>query len=203
MPHILGILIALIVSFSFRDFIRKNPKMTYIITGVVSVLLLLVGFASKGNVALESFLPSGFFIIVMYLGVFSRTHKLRPIRRQLSIIACILIAPHIFIYLLELFTNLFQMGDMYTLLSYLVGVLTVIIMIPLFITSFIKVRKKYSVQSWKKLHRLSYVAYLLIYVHIVFVGLSKSELGHVLITSIVFGVYTVLRILKYAREREI
>lgn len=70
--------------------------------------------------------------------------------------------------------------------------------LPLFYTSFIKIRRKMSVDKWRKLHKLSYLAYALIYVHLVF----AAPTGHLMIHTVIFGVYTILRLLKYFRTRK-
>jgi DMSO/TMAO reductase YedYZ heme-binding membrane subunit len=200
MPHIIGIVFALVISLVFREFIMKKEKIVYVISVVVAIGLFLLGLDVQGGVSLESFLPSGFFIVVMYIGVLANNNKLRAIRRQLSIIAFILITPHVIIYFLDFLQNIFDFNNTYKFLSYLIGIILTVIMIPLFITSFIKFRKKFTPKNWKKLHKFSYLAYTLIYIHILFVGLSSGDMAHPIIVSVVFGVYTVLRVRKYLKK---
>jgi len=203
MPHLLGVIIAIIFAITFRSILIKKETASYVISLVISLGLYFLGLEVQGTTALESFIPTGLFVVVMYTGLLSSKHKLRSIRRQLSIIAFILIVPHVLIYLLDFLKVLFTSVNILTLVGSLIGLLLVIIMIPLFVTSFIKVRKNMKTASWKKLHRFSYLAYLLIYVHIVFVNLSSGDIGHIIISTMVYGLYFVLRIIKFAKNREV
>lgn len=71
-------------------------------------------------------------------------------------------------------------------------------MIPLFITSFMKVRKKMNAKTWKKLQRWAYLFYLLAYLHVFILLVNKDTINWTkLITyTSVFGIYTLLRIMK-------
>lgn len=203
MPHLLGIVIATIFAFTFRKVLIKKEREVYIVTLVLSLALYYLGLQVQGTTALESFIPTGLFVVVMYTGLLSPTHKLRSIRRQLSIMAFILIMPHVLIYLLDFLTALFASVSALALIGSLTGLLLIVLMVPLFITSFVKVRKKMELAQWKKLHRFSYLAYLLIYVHIVLVNLSSGDVGHIFISTLIYGIYFVLRIIKFAKNREV
>ena len=51
---------------------------------------------------------------------------------------------------------------------------------------------------WKKIQRWSYAFYALVYVHVLFVYLNKKnvDIKDVVILSVIFGSYTVLRVIK-------
>ena len=93
--------------------------------------------------------------------------------------------PHVMEYAIELFSDLSQV-------EYWIGLSAFLIMIPLFITSFSKIRNLYKYPVWKKLHRWSYLAYILIFLHIILV----AELRAVIVYTAIFTPYLVMKLLK-------
>ena len=85
-----------------------------------------------------------------------------------------------------------------------IGIIAFIIMTPLFITSFKKVRRKMQGIQWQKLQRLAYIFYFLVYIHILFVLLNGKEMEWLKLSSytIIFGVYTILRSTKNKNRRQ-
>ena len=72
-------------------------------------------------------------------------------------------------------------------LTYLiVGIIAFLVMIPLFITSFKKIRIKMKYPEWKKLQRFAYLFYLLVYI----------KLFELIVYTIVFGAYFILKLIK-------
>ncbi len=129
---------------------------------------------------INGLLPTSLFLIVMGTAALDKrwnlTKKLYLVRAELSIIASIFIFSHILIYSVkfgEVFWE-FAMENSWRLLFsrmfiplllYLDSIACLLIVIPLFLTSFPKIRKKMSAKSWKKLQRWSYLLYFLIYLH--------------------------------------
>lgn len=79
------------------------------------------------------------------------------------------------------------------------GIIGFILMIPLFITSLKKVRRKMKGLQWKKLQRWAYLFYLLSYVHIVFILLNDKEIDWLRLATytLIFSSYMILRLMKY------
>jgi uncharacterized protein with FMN-binding domain len=130
----------------------------------------------------------------MFVGAFKRDSKiskrLRSIRKEYSIIGFILLIPHFIIYL-----NNFINGD-YPWEWY--GIFAMIIMIPLFTTSFNIFKKKINMKNWKKLQRLSYIVYALIFIHLMIVGSGEN----VIVYGTLFSLYTYLKIKNYLLNKE-
>lgn len=161
--------------------------------------------------------PTAMFIIVMFVGAvpmkswFYRTFK--PIRTELSVMASILIMLHCFIYIkfiVRLFANPLSLKPVQfeaTVLS----LVMVIIMIPLFVTSFYKIRCKMKVSSWMNLQKLSYLFYPLITIHVLlfyyygcqlimakpYLGGSMGLWNYILGMTFYTGVYAVYLYMKY------
>ena len=128
-----------------------------------------------------------------------------PIRAELSIIASILTLGHNIIYGKTYFVLLFtKPGIIKTnvLIAAIISLILILIMVPLMITSFPKVRRKIQQKKWKKLQKTAYLFYGRIYIHIMLLmmpaalGGNKKYIINVLVYSIVFLGYAVMRIRK-------
>lgn len=155
-------------------------------------------------------LSTAMFMVVMYAGALDAkrpmVRRLMGIRGQLSILACILTLGHNIIYgrkhFVTLFTNPGEMKPQ-TLAAAVISVGMIAIMIPLMVTSFQAVRGKMKARDWKKLQRLAYVFFALIYVHVMVLFIPKfpKKLVDVLVYSVIFGVYVVLRVAKARAQK--
>lgn len=135
----------------------------FTILAVLSILFRNVNVTFAIN---QGFLGFSFFYVVMITGVFNKDSKifknLSSVRSLYSIVGFIILTPHAIFYILDKFTEngLFDV----------VGLLAYLIMIPLFITSFQNIDQPAVRFKWKKLQRFAYIAYLLIFVHLIIVS---------------------------------
>lgn len=111
------------------------------------------------QVVWQGHLTLALFILVMFAGAFKKKSKakivLTRVRRELAILGFMTLIPHATLLII---TALSAFNP--------TGTLALLVMTPLFITSFPKIRKKMSPLSWRKLHRWAYPAYALIFLHI-------------------------------------
>ena len=130
---------------------------------------------------------------------------LMPIRGQLSIMASIMCLCHNIFFGRTYFIMMFTKPDAMSAVQLAAGVISIIliaIMLPLFIMSFPVIRKKMNPRKWKKIQRLAYVYYGLLYVHIMVLMIPGTVHGYVeyavniTVYSIVFATYAVLRLRK-------
>lgn len=185
----------LLLIYRFSEEIKKYSKTIYLVSTVFSVFGVLYAFLGFGQIFPENIrflkniyerifinglLPTSLFLIVMGTAALNKrwslTKKLYSVRAELSIIASFFIFSHILIYSIkfgEVFWE-FAMENSWAMLMkqmfipvliYLDSIACLIIVIPLFWTSFPKVRKRMSAKNWKKLQRWSYLLYFLIYLH--------------------------------------
>jgi DMSO/TMAO reductase YedYZ heme-binding membrane subunit len=208
MVFLLSLLTAILFVLLFEKPLQKNPIPFYVIFSILSLATIISqlqgmnpgGFTGKYLYPMftKAGLGTSFFVLVMYAATFKNGSKpiklLMPIRGQLSIIASILALGHVFSYSALLSPNVSAL--------YIFSAIMLCIMIPLFITSFIKIRKKMNPRAWKNLQRFAYIFYLLIYVHILLLyvrgalrGDSRSSIN-ILVYSIVFLWYFICRPLK-------
>ncbi|MCR3759678.1 sulfite oxidase heme-binding subunit YedZ [Clostridium felsineum] len=220
MVFIYSMIFVAILSITFTVSIKKNYKIYYALASVISIAvsiyeILRIISHSKLNGFILNFerafitgsVGVSFFILVMFAGALSTKQivgrKLMTVRTELSIIASILILPHGIVYFVRFLIlklpKILQgkMNSPLYLAYILIGIVAFIIMVPLFITSFKFAKRKLKGSKWKKLHRLSYVFYLLIYVHIMLV-LLNGRIDTLKVTSYtaIFAIYTVMKIIK-------
>lgn len=165
------------------------------------------------------------FVIVMYIGALDRKSKivkaLMPIRGYLSIIACLITLAHSFAYgayYIPTMINNPQELDLRGIIALIITFPLFTIMIILMVTSFIKVRKKMKPKVWKNVQRLSYPWFALLYIYLMVLFIPTviesfnpaSELSmfykvnyilSVVIYTLVFGGYFILRIRKYRLDK--
>ena len=128
-----------------------------------------------------------------------------PIRAKLAIIASMLTLSHNIGYDRTYFVKLILSPEQLPvsqLIAAICSVVLIVIMLPLFITSFPVVRKKMNPRSWKKLQRWAYAFYALIYVHVMLINVplwqkgNSASMANIIIYSVVFFGYAAMRLHK-------
>lgn len=169
--------------------------------GVYPVVRMLLPFFYQGIFAF------GLLAIVMYIGVLPRESRIRralaPVRGELSIFASILMAGHVANYAgtyvaqrLAAFSTLpvNEIGGL------VVALILAVLLSALAITSVGVVRKGMASAAWKKIQRLAYPFFFLIYLHLVLLlapsafargGETLFDLG---VYTLIAGAYLVLRV---------
>lgn len=221
MAFLITLCITIAVTAALRNPIKKAPWIFYILAVLLDIALL-----SSTGVVLPRFLRVGMaylmqrgglgvamFVLVMYIGVFPRkgkiSHWFRPIRAELSIIACILIAGHMCMFLPAYLPRLFggsivkgHVGG-----AIVVALCLLILVIVLGVTSFRFVKRHMNARSWKKLQNFAYLFYALIFVHLILMlgpaaiaGNARTTFTAVVYTA-VFVVYTILRVWRAKEDK--
>lgn len=217
----------LIVSF-FKKGLKKHANKVYCVAALVGVGLTLSfalylntmqGILHKDYILLgplfSGAITSALFVIVMYVGAFTKpnkfTKKFGVLRTELSILACIFTYVHNIAMLLYIKGSSqvvgLEFGIEYAFGAITFGLMT-ILMFPLFITSFTCFKKKLGGKKWKKLQRLAYPFYLLMFVQILLINIPAMLKGSVLnginviVYSIVFIMYFILKIKKVVNKRK-
>ncbi|WP_080801202.1 ferric reductase-like transmembrane domain-containing protein [Arabiibacter massiliensis] len=157
-------------------------------------------------------LATALFAVVMYIGVFQRDSRvatyLRPIRAELSIIAWLLSLGHMAFYLSSYLTSL-SSGLPQTNVAVSLGVALALLalLVVLGVTSFNVVKKRMAKETWKRVQKLAYPFWALVYVHLLLLLLPSALLGGapaqtgVAVYSVVFLGYAVLRVRRAVIDR--
>ncbi len=213
-----ALVIALLLYSVLSEQIKKNAVAfytgTYALTAFV-VAYYLLGWSQKApgfinqwgmNLFQRGAFSTATFIIVMFLGTITKhnsyTVRLLKIRGELSIIGCLLAFAHniIFgvVYFPALIYNRQALNGTKLIAAYLTIILLVL-MIPLFLTSFQCIRRKMKPKAWKKLQRLAYPFYYLIYIHVMVLYAPNAEkhIFDIVVYTAIYALYTVLRLRKY------
>ncbi len=200
----------------FRAPIRKAPWVFYVLA-ILLDLLLLANWTTTLPVWLVKILSPlmqkgglgvAFFILVMWIGVFPRSGTIskafRPIRGELSIIACLLIAGHMVIYLMAYIPRVFGTGAVKpaVMSAFVIACLLLVLILVLGFTSFRFVKRHMHARTWKKLQSWAYVFYALVLAHVLLMigpsalaGNERSVIAAIFY-GITFGGYIVARIVR-------
>ena len=212
MVSYLGLLLVPIVGvvfFRYGKTIHKNEyRIYFVFLALSTMLMLLIVFnvdvrklVGLYEVYYSGHLSFALFTLVMAGGAFKKRHKLKiaimRVRREMAILGFITVLPHAFLRL-----DLALSGFNST------GLIALLIIMPLVVTSLPIVRKKMQPRMWKRVHYLAYIVYALIYIHLVFDLFVTSEIFYVQIKStgwvylMVFTVYLMMKIRVIVIERK-
>lgn len=190
------IAITILLGYLLSDKIRKHHTFIYIIFTVICIITSVLRKVPVFMPFYKGFLGLGIFYVVMIIGVFNKKSnlykKLYSIRAELSIIAFIVITPHMIFFIIEKF---FGSGKFD-----LIGLIAYVIMVPLFILSFKKIRAKFEFYNWKRIQNFAYLAYLLIFVHLIIGASQTSNLVLYLILFIPYLIYKPIYYYKHERQ---
>lgn len=168
----------------FRKAIKKAPVAFYALAIAFDVLFAYgIAFSlppmlwAVVSIAVQRCtIATVLFAIVMYIGVFPEGSAMRkmlmPIRSELSIIACILAFGHSLNYLNSyvgvLLGNVSVLA-INQLLSLVCAIVLFVLLLALFATSFMAIRRHMHALTWKKIQRSAYVFYAAIYIHAILI----------------------------------
>lgn len=212
----LGVLaISTIAAFVLRRPIKAAPWAFYglavlLVTALFAGGAGLLGTAWKPLILLlqRCMLPLALFTVVMYIGVFPKDSRvgrwLRPIRAELSIIACILALGHMCLYISPYLSRALA-GAMEAPMaaSFAISIVLFALLLVLGVTSFDAVKRHMPASLWKNVQRFAYLFFGLIYAHLLFMiapaalhGGKQAALS-VVIYSMVFVGYAVARVARW------
>jgi len=174
------------------------------------LLSLAMSILTKGG------LSGALFLYVMFTGALPAKSRLRkkllPVRTQLAVMGSILAIGHGAAYgstyLIRFFAHMEDLR-LCTLLACCCSIALLLLLLPLFITSFYKVRRKMTAKTWKRLQRMAYGFYGLVYLHILFFRLPAIQerdweaAVSVCLYSILFFSYAVLRLSRLAVDKHL
>lgn len=193
------IIISLLVLIAYVHYkqILALQKYLYIITWVIVVAVLVLNKAPFVTPFIKGYVGFAFLYVVMVKGALNPkwkiTKRLQAVRGVYSIIGFVLLMVHPLNYAIEVLQQTRSI-PWYGLISF-------VIMIPLFITSYIVVRKKMKPQSWKKLHKFAYPSYALILVHLFIQASSPQNRVVVVLLFVMYGVLRIIKEMKRYKER--
>ena len=211
-----------VIVVALAGFVRRWPWLLYGVS-ILAVVVLLAGTGGFINggwwkpliiLIQRCMVALSLFTIVMFTGVLSKESKLgvrlRSIRSELSIIACILCLGHVCQYLATYLSRA-TVGslDLQTGASIYIALVLFVLLIILGLTSFNAIKKRMKGSSWKRVQWFAYPFFLLTYIHLMLMIAPAASLGgeraiiNVVLYSIVFMAYVALRFRRYIKDRTI
>ena len=210
-------------AFIFQKPLKHFPVFFYVLTVLICVgVIFLTNYSGPTPILIDTILMAfqkahvgfAFFVFVMYIGVFPKNSRIHayflPVRDRLSIIAGIFIMGHISLFAgnyMGYISNFFSLR-LNTMSSLIIALIMLVLLVPLFITSFTIVRKKMKARTWDNLQKLAYPFFGLIYLHLLGFLLPSSLAGNlstlisVVIYSVIFFLYFALRLMRFFLDRK-
>lgn len=184
---VLAFLILLtILAIYASKFIRKHNVKIYIFLTILSILAFIFKDVAITTPIMQGFLGLSFFYVVMITGAIDKKYKIKAkfmgLRREYSIIGFIVITPHALNYTLE--------GLNGTRSLEWFGIISFVLMIPLFITSFLIIRKKMKPKTWNLIQSAAYIIYILLFIHLI---LNYTQKINLILYLVIFLFYFVLK----------
>jgi len=152
----------------------------------------------QGNYLTYGFVALAFFLVVMYTGALQRgklRKQLAMVRAEWAVVGSLLLIPH-FLVFTEFVLD--ELGLWQAPLNYWLGVIAGLMIVPLAITSLRIVRKQLRYPQWKHLHRMSYLLYALVALHLIVLGNQRLPFYLIL-----FGTYLVMRLFTWWEQHNL
>lgn len=218
MLFVFSLVIAAVLALTAKSTIKRHPYPWYIGALVLTLFISLFPFSRElpepVTFVLDLFrrgsLACALWCIVMWTGAFSNgswlIKRLMPVRGELSIFAAMLTLGHNIGYGRTYFVRFFTDASALPANQFVACIITLvllIIMIPLTILSFPKIRKRMKAKKWKQIQRFAYLFYALLYIHIMLLFLPLAQNGQdgyyfsVIVYTAIFLGYAICRIRKW------
>lgn len=153
------------------------------------------------------------FVVVMFIGCLNREGRayrwLKPVRSELSIVAWFLSLGHMAVYLESYLPRLLGEGAVSgnVLGAFVLAIVLLVLLIVLGVTSFAFVKRRMRTDTWKKVQKLAYPFFGLVYVHLLLMLLPSALHGglaaqaSVAVYSVVFVGYALTRVGRALADR--
>lgn len=220
MGFVIVLACTVVLAYLLRKPLAKAPVVFYALGVALCVLYLMNVYGSLPRPVMEAMfllmqkctLALALFTVVMFIGVFRKDSKvglaMRPVRAELSILACILTAGHMIVYLMAFLPRISAgTADGQTLFFLATALVLLLLVLILGITSFREVKRRMNAGTWKRVQRWAYVFFGLIYVHMMSILLPSALKGastatvSIIVYTVLFALYAVLRIRRALLDR--
>lgn len=163
----------------------------------IAVIIAVIAFTQETNVFNMGYVGLSFFILVMFASSLSQgfvKKKLMGNRAELAVLGSIFSIGHGLKYIVFAidFSFLWRAP-----LYFYIGVGSLVIMLPLAITSLMFIRKKMKGKTWKMLHKLSYLFYGSVALHLILINSER-----LMFYIVVFSLYIIYRSLAWVQSKQ-
>jgi len=169
-----GLIVAILVRFNN---VLKKAYIFYGLFFVIGILTFIYYQSPYLRLFTRGFVGYGFFLVVMFAGVFPNklgvTRVLKKYRGELSILGFISISAHAMLHVLSIYSTI----DLFGLAAY-------VIMIPLTFISFKVIRKEIPVKEWFTIQKGAYFIYVLLFVHLLVVSAWENKIVYAVLLTL-------------------
>ncbi len=190
------IIVALLMGLAYiaTPWLLKHRLVLYIGVWGITLAAVISQDVPVMTPIVKGMLGFAFIYTVMITGALNPkwklTKKLKAVRGMYSILGFVLLIAHPLNYAAEVLGGLREIP--------IFGVAAFVIMIPLFITSYIVIRKRMSPKAWAKLQQWAYLSYAFILIHLIVNGTTPQNK---IVAFILFIVYGGLKTLRWVQSR--
>jgi DMSO/TMAO reductase YedYZ heme-binding membrane subunit len=185
----------MLLAYFFAKQILNYKKLLYGLAWVIVILVVTFKGIPFLTPFVKGFIGFAFFYVVMIAGALNPkwklTKRLRSVRMPYSIIGFTILMAHPISYSFEIISQ--------TRAIPWFGLSAFIVMVPLFITSYITIRKRMKPKTWVNLQKWAYLSYGLIFIHLI-VNASSSQ--NRIVAIILLIPYVVLKLLKEFKPKK-
>ncbi len=179
-------LLLVLSAYYLSKYIRTNSIILYIAALLISAISIMLPTSAYTTLVNNGTVGVSFLLIVMFTGALKRgsqiKKRLSSVRREYAILGFMFIVPHSYLHIYESIIAHIPLD--------VISLLAVILMVPLFVTSFKIARSKMATSSWIQLHKIAHIIYLLIFLH----AIRVSDVSHIIPYYIIFGTYFFLKL---------
>lgn len=172
-------------------FVRAHAALVYGAAVAVSALYWLSGWVPLPRAVSDALfflvqqctLATALFAAVMLAGIFSQSSyfgsRLRPIRAELSVAASILCVGHIVFYATQFLSRITAPNAVRTqvIAAIAIAMVLLVLLIPLFMTSIDSFKRMIDAGQWKKIQKMAYPFFVLIFFHLGFMLVPSAWAG--------------------------
>lgn len=221
MTFALTFVVVLVACVLLREPLRRCPMIFYVLAAVAVVAQLIsapLGLPKSVDIALlllvkRCNVAMALFAVVMFIGVLPRDGRasswMRPVRSEISIMACILCVGHIVGYVVSYVPRVLAgaLANPFVVIGLVAALILTALLVLLGVTSIQRVKQIMIPAKWKRVQRLAYPFFILACVHALLM-LMPSALGGGMAAiegAVVYGVllvvYVVLRGVRALAEK--
>ena len=204
MDFALILAVTVLACFALRNPLKACPTAFYVAAIAVDVVYVYgVFFGLPRAVWSPLFvliqkceLALALFVVVMFIGCFRKGGKVRhwlgAVRSELSIVAWFLSLGHMAVYLESYLPRLGGGAISGNVMgAFVLAIVLLVLLIVLGVTSFAFVKKNMHTETWKKVQKLAYPFFALVYVHLLLMLLPSALHGGIAASASV-AVYSVV-----------
>lgn len=182
-------LLLILLAIKCNSLIRTNNIIFYVIATILSALTFILYDYPFFSLIANGYVALSFILVIMYTGALPKGSyikgKLQTVRKEYAVLSFIFILAHALLHIYNVLTGI-AFFEVF-------GFLTLLFMIPLLLSSFPSIRKKIRTSKWIQVHRLAYLVYALLFIHLLMV----STFPHIILYTLLFSIYFFMKLYQY------